>query len=342
MMDGTETTIAPMEAKQVAALPRGVGWVYEPKWDGFRCIAFRDGDRVRLQSKSGKPLERYFPDLVAALGALGARRFVLDGEIVVPVDGVLSFDALLQRVHPAASRVNALAAEQPALFIVFDLLVPERGAAIADRPLAERRDRLEAFATRYFPVAGAARLSPQTLDAGAAYAWLEAGHGGLDGVMAKRADMPYRAGERDGMRKIKRMRSADCVIGGFRTQAAGRLVASLLLGLYDDEGLLHHVGYTSGLKDAERADVTAAVRAHIGQPGFTGRAPGGPSRWSSGKETEWTPLAAALVVEVEYDHFSQGRFRHGTRLLRWRPDKAPDQCTFAQLDAEGASSLGLL
>jgi ATP-dependent DNA ligase len=334
--------IAPMEARQVADVPRGDEWAYEPKWDGFRCIAFRDGDAVRLQSKAGKPLGRYFPDVVAALRALGARRFVLDGEIVVPVDGMLSFDELLQRVHPAESRVRKLAAANPALFIAFDLLAGERGGAIADRPFAERRRRLEAFAGRYFAEDGAVRLSPQTRDRAAATDWLDARHGGLDGVMAKRLDMAYRAGEREGMLKIKRLRSAECVVGGFRTRTTGSLVASLLLGLYDAAGLLHHVGFTSSLKNAERQAITTKVRALVEPPGFTGRAPGGPSRWSGGRENEWTPLAPKLVVEVQYDHFSQGRFRHGTRFLRWRPDKAPEQCTFAGIDAEGASSLDLL
>jgi ATP-dependent DNA ligase len=267
---------------------------------------------------------------------------VLDGEIVVPVDGALSFDELLQRVHPAASRVAKLAAAHPALYVAFDLLVGERGGGLAVRKFAERRRRLEAFASRYFPENGGVRLSPQTADPVAARRWLDAAHGGLDGVMAKRADLPYRAGTRDGMRKIKRVRSVECVVGGFRLQEDGRQVASLLLGLYDDAGLLHHVGFTSSLRNADRAEITHRVRARVAPPGFTGRAPGGPSRWSGGRSNEWKPVAPELVVEVEYDHFSQGRFRHGTRLLRWRPDKAPEQCTFDQLDPEGASSLQLL
>jgi ATP-dependent DNA ligase len=333
----------PMEAKHVAELPAGEMWAYEPKWDGFRCLAFRDDGELRLQSKAGKPLERYFPEVAAFLLGLGARRFVLDGELVVPVDGALSFDALLQRLHPAESRVRRLAARTPALFIAFDVLLAERGHALVGRPLRERRRRLEAFIARYAADHDDVRLSPQTEALAAARRWLDAKHGGLDGVMAKRLDMPYRSGERDAMLKIKRMRTVDCVVAGFRYHSRRRQVGSLLLGLYDGgDGLLHHVGFTSSLRDADRAALTTKLERLAGGAGFTGRAPGGPSRWSTARSAAWTPLAPKLVVEVEYDHFTQGRFRHGTRLVRWRPDKAPRQCTFAQLETEGASSLRLL
>jgi ATP-dependent DNA ligase len=260
----------------------------------------------------------------------------------VPAGSALSFDALLQRVHPAASRIRRLAGETPALYVVFDLLLAERGGLLLDRSFTERRRRLEAFVARYRGKRSRLRLSPQTGDVAIARRWLDAAHGGLDGVMAKRLDMPYRSGERDAMVKVKRRRTADCVVGGFRHQSRGRQVGSLLLGLYDEAGLLHHVGFTSSLRAAERAALTERLDALIEPPGFTGNAPGGPSRWSTERSSEWVPLAPKLVVEVEYDHFSQGRFRHGTRFLRWRPDKAPRQCTFAQLETEGASSLRLL
>ena len=321
----------PMEAETAAALPRGPGWLYEPKWDGFRCLAFRDGDEVRLQSKAGKPLGRYFPDVVAALAALSPRRFVLDGEIVVPVNGRLSFDELLLRVHPAESRVRKLAEEHPAGLIVFDLLVDERGRSLIRETLVVRRKRLEAFAKTYFPPRGAVILSEQTERHATAQSWLEGRGGDVDGVVAKRSDVPYRSGARDGMRKVKRQRTADCVVGGFRYASRGRQVGSLLLGLYDEEGVLHHVGFTSSLRGDVREGLTEKLERLIREPGFTGRAPGGPSRWSTERSTEWEPLAPELVVEVAYDHVSGGRFRHGTRFIRWRPDKAPRQCTMDQL-----------
>ncbi len=323
---------APMEARSENILPAGKEWQYEPKWDGFRCVAFRDGDSVRLQSKAGKPLGRYFPDVIDSLLALGARRFVLDGEITVPVDGHLSFDDLLQRIHPAESRVRKLAAEHPARFVVFDLLVDERGKSLVGLELSERRRRLEAFAKRYFPRRGRVALSPATRRLSTARSWLSGGgHGDLDGVVAKRVDLPYRTGQRDGMVKVKRQRTADCVVGGFRYASKGGVVGSLLLGLYDGKGLLHHVGFCSSLSVLERKDLTPRLKRLIEPPGFTGRAPGGPSRWSTERSTEWEPLAPKLVVEVAYDHVTGERFRHGTRFLRWRPDKAPRQCTMDQL-----------
>jgi ATP-dependent DNA ligase len=326
-----EFPFPPMEAETAAALPRGPGWLYEPKWDGFRCLAFRDGEDVRLQSKAGKPLGRYFPDVIAAVGALSPRRFVLDGEIIIPVDGRLSFDELLLRVHPAESRVRKLATEHPAGLIVFDLLVDERGRSLVRETLLERRKRLEAFAKKYFPAGGPVILSEQTGRHATAQSWLDGRGGDVDGVVAKRSDVPYRSGARDGMRKVKRQRTADCVVGGFRYASRGGQVGSLLLGLYDEDGLLHHVGFTSGLRADVRKGLTEKLERLIREPGFTGRAPGGPSRWSTERSSEWEPLAPELVVEVGYDHVSGGRFRHGTRFLRWRPDKAPRQCTMDQL-----------
>jgi ATP-dependent DNA ligase len=335
------TPFAPMEAKQVDAIPQGEQWGYEPKWDGFRCIVFRDGDDVELQSKSCKPLARYFPDVVESMKALGASKFVMDGELVIPHDGSLSFEALLMRIHPAASRVKKLAAETPALFVAFDLLVPERGNALIEAPLSERRDRLEGFADRFF--SDDVRLSPHSRDYAQAEAWLSGHRGGLDGVVAKRLDMAYRSGERDGMQKIKRYRSAECVVAGLRWSSAGESsIGSLLLGLYDDDGLLHHVGFTSSMPRDLKKEVTSHVKPFVGGTGFTGRAPGGPSRWATEKSAQWVPLRPELVVEVRYDHFSEGRFRHGTTFMRWRPDKAPRTCTFDALEQEGATSLRLL
>jgi ATP-dependent DNA ligase len=322
----------PMEADLVDALPDGGGWQYEPKWDGFRCLAFRDGETVRLQSKAGKPLGRYFPDVVESLLALDAPRFVLDGEIVIPVDGRLSFDELLLRVHPAASRVRTLVAAHRARLMVFDLLVDERGRALVDLPLSQRRERLERFARRWFPSSKQLVLSRATRRLATARTWLAGGgDGDLDGVVAKQVELPYRSGERDGMLKVKRMRTADCVVGGFRYASKGGGVGSLLLGLYDSAGKLDHVGFCSSMSAAEKRALAPRLERLRRPPGFTGRAPGGPSRWSTERTAEWEPLAPTLVVEVRYDHVSNGRFRHGTKFLRWRPDKAPTQCTMEQL-----------
>ena len=328
------TTLEPMLAQLSDEIPTGPDWVYEPKWDGFRCLAFRDGDAVALQSKAGQPLARYFPEIVAALREVSASRFVLDGEIVVPVGNALSFDDLLQRIHPAESRIRKLSAERPALYLVFDLLAAETGASLLDQPWRERRRALERFAAKCLAPDGRIRLSPATDEAAAARQWVRGGGGALDGVIAKRADLPYLAGDRSGMRKIKLLRTADCVVGGFRYAARGRVVGSLLLGLYAPGGVLDHVGFCSGLTAAQRRELTPRLEALVEPPGFTGRAPGGPSRWSTERSGEWEPLAPKLVVEVQYDHFSQGRFRHGTRLMRWRPDKAPRQCTLAQAKQE--------
>ncbi len=327
-----EFPFPPMEAESVDEIPDGEGWLYEPKWDGFRCIVFKDGDDVRLQSKAGKPLGRYFPDVVEAVQQLTAKRFVLDGEIVIPVDGRLSFDELLLRVHPAESRVRKLVEAHPARVLVFDLLVDERGKSLVGLPLAERRPRLEAFAEKYFPRESSIVLSQATRQLTTARSWLAGGGGGdLDGVVAKRLDLPYRSGERDGMQKVKRQRTADCVVGGFRYASKGGGVGSLLLGLYDAGGLLHHVGFSSSFTSELRRQLLPKLEGVVGLPGFTGKAPGGPSRWSTERSAEWEPLQPKLVVEVAYDHVSGGRFRHGTRFLRWRPDKAPRQCTMEQL-----------
>ena len=337
-----------MEALLVPELPTGTDWQYEPKWDGFRCLAFRDGTRVDLMSKAGKPLGRYFPDVIDALHALPAKRFVLDGEIVIPLDGSLSFDELLLRIHPAQSRVAKLAAEHPADLIVFDLLVDARGRSLVHRPLAERREALEAFMEGVqggsSGGAGVAsvRLSPATTTTATVRRWFRSVGGGLDGVVAKRVDLPYMSGERTGMQKMKQMRTADCVVGGFRYASKAKIVGSLLLGLYDDGGLLHHVGFTSNIPTEEKAAVTKRLERLVKAPGFTGQAPGGPSRWSTARSSEWQPLAPKLVVEVQYDHFSGGRFRHGTSFLRWRPDKAPKRCTIAQVVQEERSALKLL
>ena len=336
------TSYAPMEAKLVGELPRTGDWQYEPKFDGFRCLAFKDEGEVDLRSKAGQPFNRYFPEVVAALEKVPARRFVLDGELVVPEGGVLSFDQLLMRIHPAKSRVEKLSHATPALFIVFDLLVDENGRSWVDALLAERRRALEAFMERNASAGSLLRLSPQTTERHAADEWLHSLGTGLDGVMAKRRDLPYQSGERTGMQKFKRMRSADCVVGGFRYGSKERVVGSLLLGLYDDAGLLNHVGFTANIKADEKPALTKKLEKLKKPPGFTGNAPGGPSRWSTERSGEWEPLETKLVVEVQYDHFSGGRFRHGTKFLRWRPDKSPKSCTMEQVAQESRAALDLL
>ncbi len=347
----------PMSALLTAEIPAGEGWQYEPKWDGFRCVAFRDGDEVELQSKSGQPLARYFPEIVANLRALAAPRFVLDGEIVIPIGKALSFDDLLQRIHPAESRIRKLAAETPGLYLVFDLLADEKGQLVADRPLEERRARLEGFAKKFFLTKGKSegiRLSPATGSLAQAKKWLRSAGGAMDGVIAKRLDFEYRSGERVGMNKIKLLRTADCVVGGFRYASApkgransagksGPALGSLLLGLYDAKGKLDHVGFCSGLTTAMKKELLPGLEKLVKPPGFTGQAPGGPSRWSTERTGEWQPLDPKLVVEIQYDHFTGGRFRHGTRLLRFRPDKAARDCTRKQVEQESrVSPLGLI
>ena len=321
----------PMEALLVGEIPTGDHWEYEPKWDGFRCLAFRDGKSIELQSKSGQPLARYFPEVVEALLKLKPSRFVLDGELVIPVPGGLSFDDLLQRIHPAASRIAKLAQSTPAHFIVFDLLVDDAGKSIYDLPLSKRRAKLESFAKKFIATNQTIELSPKTKNITVARKWLSTTGMKLDGVIAKRLDLPYRSGERDGMQKVKRMRTADCVVGGFRYASKGKVVGSLLLGLYDDAGLLHHIGYTSSFNESGKKELTKKLEPLIAPPGFTGNKPGGPSRWSTKRSAEWEPLRTKLVVEVQYDHFTGGRFRHGTKFLRWRPDKKPKACTIDQV-----------
>jgi ATP-dependent DNA ligase len=335
-------TLEPMEALSVDEIPVGAEWQYEPKWDGFRCIAFRNGDNVHLQSKSGQPLERYFPELVEALRQASEKKFVLDGEIVIPRGQALSFDALLQRIHPAASRVRKLSEETPALYIVFDLLADDRGRSLLDEPLAERRRRLEAFFGKALKGIANVKLSPATTDVRQAKRWFATAGAALDGVIAKRVDFGYRSGDRTGMQKIKPSKTVDCVVGGFRYASRGKAVGSLLLGLYNDQGLLDHVGFTSSFTNAERKALLTKVEPLIAPPGFTGKAPGGPSRWSTARSAEWEPLKPKLVVEVAYDHFTGGRFRHGTTTLRWRPDKKPRKCTLDQLASAGTKSLRLL
>jgi ATP-dependent DNA ligase len=322
-------TLPPMEAKSVDALPDEAGWRFEPKWDGFRCLVFKDGDEVELQSKGEKPLGRYFPELVETVRALAAERFVIDGELVIPVNGALSFDALQMRLHPAASRVERLSRETPAKLVLFDCLAAE-GRDLRGEPLRGRRRALERLDLQSEDLL----LSPFTEEREAAQGWLGSSGVALDGVIAKRLDGPYLPGER-AMLKVKCLRTADCVVGGFRyaskeSSAGRREVGSLLLGLYDEAGALNHVGFTSNMP--ARAALTARLEALVEPPGFTGAAPGGKSRWANARSEEWQPLRPELVVEVRFDQVTAGRFRHGTSFLRWRPDKAPGQCRMEQLD----------
>jgi ATP-dependent DNA ligase len=319
-----------MEAMLAAELPEGKGWQYEPKWDGFRCLARRDTDEVTLTSKSGKPLARYFPEVTEMLRGLKAKQFLLDGELIIAAGDALSFEALQLRLHPAESRVRKLAKETPAELIVFDLLEQD-GKSLAGLPLTERREQLEQFFRKN--ETHGLQLSPMTCDRNAALDWLKRSGGALDGVIAKRADLEYRSGER-AMIKVKQQRTADCVVGGFRYAEKKRVVGSLLLGLYDIDGLLHHVGFTSAIPSAQRPQLTKELEALSEPPGFTGNAPGGPSRWNTQRTGQWEPLKPVLVVEVRYDQVTGRRFRHGTGFVRWRPDKDPKQCTFEQLAPE--------
>lgn len=325
-----KTVPEPMEALLAADLPEGAGWQYEPKWDGFRCIARRDGEEVEMISRSGKPLGRYFPEVLELLGRLKQKCFTLDGELIIPVADRLDFEALQLRLHPAETRVRKLAQETPAQFMLFDVL-EIAGEAFDAAALADRRKALERFYKAN--ASDGLLLSPAATDRDIALNWLKRSGGALDGVVAKRLDQPYRFGER-AMVKVKQLRTADCVVGGFRYAEKNHEVGSLLLGLYDDEGALHHVGFTSGLAAKERPALTEKLEKLIAPPGFTGAAPGGPSRWANARSMEWQPLKPELVVEVRYDQVTGRRFRHGTALLRWRPDKAPEQCTFEQLAPE--------
>jgi ATP-dependent DNA ligase len=319
-----------MEARRVTAIPRGDTWQFEPKWDGFRAIVFRDHDDVQIQSKSGQPLARYFPELVEAFRSLKQKEFVLDGEIVIPVDGKLSFDHLLLRIHPAESRVRKLAAETPAHYYAFDILVL-KSKDLTKLAIEKRRKQLEdLFAVIHHDLL---TLSPATTDRAVVTQWFKTmGKLGLDGVMAKTLGEPYHSGDRDGMVKVKHLKTADCVVGGFRYGEGTKVVGALFLGLYDDEGRLVYIGHTSSIKKDDRAALTKQLEAMAAENPFQVRSPGGPSRWSQGKtSSEWTPIRPELVVEVEYDYFSQGRFRHGSKILRWRPEKKAKQCTMEQV-----------
>jgi ATP-dependent DNA ligase len=334
-------SIPPMEARSVEEIPTGDEWQYEPKWDGFRCLAFRDRDEIFLQSKNGQPLARYFPDVVANVAKLPHQQFVLDGELVIPIGGALSFDELQLRLHPAASRVKKLAAAHPAVYIVFDLLAGD-GKSYLKVPLRKRRKLLEKFARSDLRSAKDIRLSPATTDYNVANNWFRKTGRDLDGIIAKLLDATYASGERTAAVKVKRMRTADCVVGGFRYATGARVIGSLLLGLYDDDGLLHHVGFISGFKTSERPALTKKFERLRKTPGFTGNAPGGPSRWSTERSGQWEPVSPKMVVEVAYDHFTGGRFRHGTRFLRWRPDKDPRQCTMDQVEHREGKAMALL
>jgi ATP-dependent DNA ligase len=322
-----------MEAWSADNLPDEQGlWQFEPKWDGFRCLAFKEGEAVELRGKSGKSLGRFFPEVVATLLAAPLKRFVVDGELVIELNGRLTFDALQARLHPALSRIRRPATETPARLIVFDMLVGPDGSKVATLPLTERRRALEDFGQKT-SIAGKLIVTPCTLDLAVARNWLDDfEHEGRDGVIAKRLDQLYASGRR-AMIKVKRWRTADCVVGGFRYENNGGEVGSLLLGLYNPQGLLDHVGFTSTIVERERAALTRKLRALRAPPGFTGAAPGGPSRWSTERSGEWEPMLPELVAEVRYDHVTGGRFRHGTKLLRWRPDKPPQQYTIDQISA---------
>jgi ATP-dependent DNA ligase len=320
----------PMEALLVGQLPEGKEWRYEPKWDGFRCLAEKRQGAVTLRSKSAKPLERYFPDIVSRLEKLTAEHFVLDGELLVQGESGYSFSDLQMRLHPAASRVNMLAQKQPATFVIFDILETEQGVESMSAPLSQRRLMLETFWKTYCSNDNRVKLSPQTDSLTEATKWLQTSGWYIDGIVAKKSTDVYVPGERV-MQKYKAIRTADCVVGGFRYGTDSKEVGSLLLGLYDKEGRLNHVGFTSGIAKADKPSLTKQLEQLIQEPGFTGNAPGGPSRWSTERSTQWQPLSPTLVVEVSFDHVTDDRFRHGTKLIRFRPDKSPKQCTMEQL-----------
>jgi ATP-dependent DNA ligase len=309
--------VKPQLAKSKRELPEGEGWCYEPKWDGFRTIVFRDGSEVHLQSRNGKPMNRYFPDIVEQALALPAQRFVLDGEMVVTVDGVQEFDLLSQRIHPAASRVERLRRETPAALVAFDLLA-EGDETLLHLPYVERRKRLAALVTD--PV----ELTPATDDPEAAGQWL-AGTG--EGVIAKEANAPYLPGERTGMVKVKRVRTADTVVAAFRFGKEEGTVGSLILGLYDDEQNLHVVGHTSGFRAKQKRELLELLEPYRTHERGQGEA----SRWKSDEELVWEGLRPELVCEIAFDHITGNRIRHGAKFLRWRDDKDPGECTLAQL-----------
>lgn len=333
-MDAPEP-IEPMLAKPTPTIPEGPGWHYEPKWDGFRCILFLRSGAPYLQSRDRKPLDRYFPELVAALPRVLPPDAILDGELVIMTPHGLDFDALQQRIHPAASRVARLAQETPAAFVAFDLLA-EAGESLLARPFAERRERLERMLAAARPPA---HLTPATRDPAIARDWFERFEGaGFDGIIARQLDAPYQPGKR-ALAKIKHLRTADCVVGGFRWNRGeeGRSVGSLLLGLYDEEGILHFVGHTSSFGASERRELVALLapyRTDDETVGFgRGRTPGAESRWTSGRDLSWQRLRPELVCEVTFDHMQGPRFRHAATFRRWRPDRDPRSCTFDQLAA---------
>ena len=318
----------PMEARSRADLPEGAGWVYEPKWDGFRCLAFKQDGQVQLIAKSGKLLNRFFPEVVERLAALPETRFGLDGELLAREGDAFSFEVLQARLHPAESRIRRLAHETPAIYALFDMVIDVDGSDLRLRPWSERHERLEAFLKAH--QSADLTLTPGTPDRALARTWLDEAK--LEGVVAKAKDGPYLEGER-AMIKVKRARTADCVIGGFRYASDAPVVGSLLLGLYDNAGKLNHVGHTSGFAGIDKIALTRELEALRGGEGFSGRAPGGPSRWSTERSAQWEPLRAERVVEVGFDQVSDDRFRHGTKLLRFRPDKRPDQCGMEQLES---------
>ena len=309
--------VQPQLAKSARDLPPGDGWCYEPKWDGFRTIVFRDGDEVQLQSRNGRPMNRYFPEVADQVLELPHDRLVLDGEMIVVVDGIQEFDLLSQRIHPATSRVERLAQETPAALVAFDLLA-EADETLLELPYTERRERLAAL------VADPVELTPATSDPDDAAKWL-AGTG--EGVIAKLADAPYRPGERVGMVKIKRVRTADMVVAAFRFGKEEGTVGSLILGLYDDDGQLHVVGHTSGFRAKQKRELLELLEPHRTHE----RGSGEPSRWKSDEELVWEGLRPELVCEVAFDHITGQRIRHGAKFMRWRTDKAPRECLLSQL-----------
>ena len=338
-----------MLAKLEAEIPRGEGWTYEPKWDGFRTVVtVGDGD-VRFVSRDDRPMMRFFPEITELLASRPAGSFVADGELVLVRPHGLSFDELQLRLHPAESRVRKLAAEIPATLILFDLL-DESSEDLRERPLAERRRRLEAAARRLnaartperlaeLPPGPDLRLTPWTDDLATAERWFADEDGlGQDGIIAKREDQPYQPGVR-GWVKVKHRKTADCVVGGYRLSKDGVGVGSLLLGLYDDEGRLHYVGHTSSFRAAERRALRETLAPLEGGAGFGGdaRSPGGPSRWSAGRDTAWVSLDPVLVCEVTFERIQSGRFRHSATFVRWRDDREPASCTFDQVGAEPPS-----
>ncbi len=336
--------IAPMLAKLSESIPHGEGWMYEPKWDGFRCIVVRDGPLLELTSRNERPFTRYFPELIAPLTAQLPEQCVIDGEIVVPGATGLDFDALLQRIHPAESRVRRLAAETPASFVAFDLL-GRGGSAMLDRPFAERRAALEAVLAGCRPPI---HLTPASPDVDVARRWFGRFEGaGLDGIVAKRLDAPYTPGLRT-MIKVKHLRSAECAVAGYRVHKDGHGVGSLLLGLYDDGGALHHVGVAAGFSATRRRDLLAELEplragaadghpwgdwlAAIAADGARRSSAAGHSRWNAGKDLSWTPLRVERVAEVTFGQLTNGRFRHGVGFVRWRPDRTPRSCRYDQLE----------